>query len=277
MTTAYELLDAGGGRRLERFGEYVVDRPSRGSEEAPLDPAAWAGADLRFERYRGWSSASGAVPDAWQVQDGDLRFELRPTPTGQVGLFPEQAPNRAWVQDVIAGLPAPPVVLNLFAYTGAMTLSAVAAGAAVTHVDGARPAVAWARRNVELSGLADRPVRWIVDDVEGFVAREARRGRRYDGLVLDPPSYGHGAGGRTWRLPERLPSLLAAGATLTGPRPAFVVLSAHTPGFGPDRLAAALAAAFRRREADVDAGTLGLRASSGAHLRLGAYARIIGR
>ena len=277
MTAAHELLDAGDGRRLERFGDVVVDRPAPEADEPPRDPAAWAGADLRFERYRGWRAATGDVPVAWEVNDGDLRFELRPTPTGQVGLFPEQGPNRAWVRDLMTGLREPPLVLNLFAYSGAMTLSAAASGATVTHVDGARPAVGWARRNAQLSGLADRPIRWIVDDVEGFVAREARRGRRYDGVVLDPPSYGHGAGGRSWRLSERLPSLLEACADLSGPRPAFVVLTAHTPGFWPDRLAETLAAAFHRRAADVDAGELGLRARSGAHLRLGAYARIIGR
>jgi 23S rRNA (cytosine1962-C5)-methyltransferase len=276
MATAYELLDAGDGRRLERFGDVVVDRPAPDADAPPRDPAAWVDAVLRFDRDRGWQSPSGEVRVAWEVEDGDLRFELRPTPTGQVGLFPEQAPNRAWVRDVTATLPGP-LVLNLFAYSGAMTLSAAAAGASVTHVDGARPAVAWARRNAQLSGLADRPIRWIVDDVEAFVAREARRGRRYDGLVLDPPSYGHGAAGRSWRLSDRLPSLLAAGADLTGPRPAFVVLTAHTPGFWPDRLADVLATTFHRRAADVDAGDLGLRARSGVHLRLGSYARIIGR
>ena len=144
-------------------------------------------------------------------------------------------------------------------------------------MDGSRPAVAWARHNANLSGLGERPVRWIVDDVEGFVAREVRRGRHYDGLVLDPPSYGHGAGGRSWKLADRLPELLAACAEVTGTHPAFVVLTAHTPGFDADRLADALAAAYRRRPDDVDAGDLGLRARSGAHLHLGAYARIIGR
>jgi 23S rRNA (cytosine1962-C5)-methyltransferase len=279
MTAAYELLDAGDGRRLERFGDVVVERPAPDAYEPVRDPPAWPAAALRFERDRGWTATRGTVPDSWQVADGDLRFELRPTPTGQVGLFPEQAANRAWVRDLLAGQPDPAgvAVLNLFAYTGAMTLSAAAAGASVTHADGARPAIAWARRNAELSGLADRPVRWIVDDIEAFVAREARRGRGYDGVVLDPPSYGHGTGGRSWKLADRLPGLLAACAALTGYRPAFVVLSAHTPGFGPERLADELAAAFRRRTADVDAGDMGLRARSGAHLRLGAYARIIGR
>jgi 23S rRNA (cytosine1962-C5)-methyltransferase len=272
---AYALLDVGDGRRLEQFGELVVDRPAPMAEEPVRDPTAWARADLVFRRYVGWTAIGESEPAPWVVDEGDLRFELRPTDTGQVGLFPEQGPNRAWVRDAVAELGGAPNVLNLFAYTGALTLAAVAAGASVTHVDGSRPTVAWARRNAALSGLAERPIRWIVDDADAFVAREIRRERRYDALVLDPPSYGHGHGGRSWRLEERLPELLAAGAIVTGLDPAFVVLTAHTPGFGPDRLAEAMAAAFRRRAADLEAGELGLVARSGARLRLGAYARII--
>jgi 23S rRNA (cytosine1962-C5)-methyltransferase len=272
---AYALLDVGDGRRLERFGALVVDRPAPMAEEPVRDPTAWARADLVFRRYVGWTAIGESEPAPWVVDEGDLRFELRPTDTGQVGLFPEQGPNRAWVRDAVAELGGAPNVLNLFAYTGALTLAAAAAGASVTHVDGSRPTVAWARRNAALSGLAERPIRWIVDDADAFVAREIRRERRYDALVLDPPSYGHGHGGRSWRLEERLPELLAAGAIVTGLDPAFVVLTAHTPGFGPDRLAEAMAAAFRRRAADLEAGELGLVARSGARLRLGAYARII--
>jgi 23S rRNA (cytosine1962-C5)-methyltransferase len=277
MASSYQLIDAGDGRRLERFGDVVVDRPAPDADEPVRDADAWRAADLTFDREHGWTAPHGAVPESWDLEDGDLRFELRPTATGQVGLFPEQAPTRAWVRDAIDRLPSPPSVLNLFAYTGAMTLSVAAAGASVVHVDGARPAIAWARRNAGLSGLADRPIRWIVDDAEGFVAREGRRGRRYDGIVLDPPSYGHGAGGRTWRLEERLAGLLTGCMSLTGRDPAFVVLTAHTPGFGPSRLADELADAFGRRAAEIDAGWLGLQATSGAHLRLGAFARIIGR
>jgi 23S rRNA (cytosine1962-C5)-methyltransferase len=273
----YEFIDAGDGRRLERFGELIVDRPAPTADSPPRDPAAWAGADLRFDRYVGWTAIGDSEPQAWIVLEGDLRLELRPTDTGQVGLFPEQAPNRAWVRDAVAQLGGSPQILNLFAFTGAMTLSAAAAGASVTHVDGSRPTVAWARRNSELSGLADRPVRWIVDDVERFVAREQRRERRYDAVILDPPSYGHGGRGAasSWRLEQRLEGLLARCADLSGRDPALVVLSAHTPGFGPDRLAGELAGAFGRSARDVDAGELGIRARSGAHLRLGAYARII--
>ena len=204
-SSGYELIDVGDGRRLERFGGLVVDRPAPMAEDAPRDPPVWAGADLRFDRYVGWTAIGEGEPQPWTVDEGDLRFELRPTETGQVGLFPEQAPNRAWVRDAVAQLSArgSVQVLNLFAYTGAMTLSASAAGASVTHVDGSRPTVAWARHNAELSGLADRPVRWIVDDVERFVAREQRRERNYDAVILDPPSYGHGGrggGGSGWRL-----------------------------------------------------------------------------
>lgn len=273
----YELLDAGEGRRLERFGEFLVDRPAPMAEEALRDPSAWADADLRFDKYVGWTAIIEGEPQPWTVDEGDLRFELRPTETGQLGLFPEQAPNRAWVRDAVARVGSSPQVLNLFGYTGAMTLSAAVAGASVTHVDGSRPTVAWARLNAELSGLADRPVRWIVDDVERFVVREQRRERRYDAVILDPPSYGHGGrgGGSGWRLEERLGGLLALCADLTGDDPAFVVLTAHTPGFGPERLAGELASAFGLSPREVDAGELGIRARSGAHLRLGAYARII--
>jgi 23S rRNA (cytosine1962-C5)-methyltransferase len=281
---AHELIDAGDGRRLERFGDLVVDRPAPLAEEPPRDPAAWSTADLRFDRYLGWTTVADAEPQPWVVDDGDLRFELRPTDTGQLGLFPEQGPNRAWVRTsiadagtgwVAAGSEAAPSVLNLFAHTGAMTLAAAAAGASVAHVDGSRPTVAWARRNAELSGLEDKPIRWLVDDVETFVGREIRRGRRYDAVILDPPSYGHGSRGATWRLEDRLDGLLDLCAELTGDEPAFALLTAHTPGFGPDRLAAALATAFGRRPAEVEAGELGLRAGTGAHLRLGAWARII--
>jgi len=273
--TAYELVDAGDGRRLERFGEIIVDRPAPMADEPQHDPAAWARADLRFRRYAGWENVADSEPGPWLVHDGDLTFELRPTETGQVGIFPEQAPNWAWVRGAVAGETPPTSVLNLFGYTGAATLSAAAAGASVTHVDGSRPTVAWARRNAELSGLAAAPIRWIVDDVEAFVARELRRDRRYDAVILDPPSYGHGRGGRTWRLEDRLSDLLEACAAATNGDPAFALLTAHTPGFGPDRLGEELTRAFGRGPADVETGDLELHAANGAHLRLGAFARII--
>jgi 23S rRNA (cytosine1962-C5)-methyltransferase len=168
---------------------------------------------------------------------------------------------------------APPGVLNLFGYTGAATLAAAAAGASVVHADASRPAVAWARRNADLSGLAGRPIRWLVDDAETFLRREARRGRRYAGLILDPPSYGHGPSGNAWRLEERLEPLVGLAADVAAPG-AFIALSAHTPGIGPQELSAALAWAFGESDS-LAAGPLDLEARSGGRLPLGSWARMM--
>ena len=166
-------------------------------------------------------------------------------------------------------------MLHLFAYTGLATLAMAAAGAEVTHVDASRPTVAWARRNAELSGLADRPIRWIVDDAVGFTQREARRGRRYAGIVLDPPTYGHGPGARPWRLEEDLAPLLAACARVIEPD-GFVLLTAHTPGFDADRLAELLRAHLGGSRGAADRGALAVSTRDGRRLELGAFARRAG-
>jgi 23S rRNA (cytosine1962-C5)-methyltransferase len=203
---------------------------------------------------------------------------LRPTETGQVGLFPEHLETLPWLRDRVGARVQDdrrPAVLHLFAYTGLATLEMAAAGAAVTHVDAARPAVAWARRNAELSRLDDGPVRWIVDDAGGFTERELRRGRTYAGIVLDPPSYGHGPGGHPWRLEVDLPRLLTTAWDLLEPD-AFVLLTAHTPAFGPDRLAGLLVDAFRRGRTGIEAGPLSVTTAGGRLLELGAFARVAG-
>ncbi len=294
-SSGYSLLDVGDARRLERFGAIILDRPAPGAAgHVAGDPAAWAAAAARFERvdrgpigHEAWTTRDGAPIEPWMIDDGDLRFELRLAPSGQVGVFPEQAANRAWIgrqAERIAGRPdAPtgadvPAVLNLFGYTGAGTVAVARRGVPVTHVDASRPAVAWARRNAELNALADAPIRWISDDAVAFAERELRRGRRYGGVILDPPSYGHGPTGRGWRLAGDLPALLAACTAILGDGPAFVLLTAHSPGFGPDRLGAALFEALQAEVGSeaggaIEVDDLSLVSETGTRLHLGAMAR----
>jgi 23S rRNA (cytosine1962-C5)-methyltransferase len=284
--SSYALIDAGNDRRLERLGSLVVDRPAGAAAGARRAPGSWREADLRFEPGSGWHSPSGRVDahDAWQASVTGLTLELRPTASGGVGLYPEHVANLAWlsermaVQRIAAGQAGSdrPHVLNLFAHTGLATLGLARAGAGVAHVDAARSAVVWARRNAELSGLADRPVRWLVDDATGFVEREVRRGRRYDGIVLDPPSSGlaptAGAGGRRrWTLDQDLERLLAACAAVAAAG-AFVLLTAHTTGLDPELLADLVGATFGGRAPEII--PLHLDAESGARLELGWAVRL---
>jgi 23S rRNA (cytosine1962-C5)-methyltransferase len=269
-----ELLDCGGGRRLERFGAVVVDRPAPSAVMPPILPEAeWHRAPLVFGRG-GWVRGGERAP--WTVGVAGLTLECRPAAGGQVGVFAEHAATWAWlersVRDIGTRLGRPAEILSLFAYTGGATLACARAGARVAHVDASRPAVAWARRNAELSGLVDRPVRWLVDDARAFVRRERRRGRHYDGVVLDPPTYGHGNG--AWQIETDLEPLLEDLAALVGPKPALATLSAHTPGFDGERLAALL-----REHLAVDAAgaNLELVARTGNVLRLGSWARHPGR
>lgn len=268
----YELIDAGDGRRLERFGPRVVDRPAPGASDARLgEREAWAAADLRFDRETGWS---GRDRSPWTITLDAVTLELRPAAAGQLGVFPDHAVFWPWLRRLQGEAVAPARVLHLFASTGATTLTLAAAGAEVTHVDAARSAVARARRNAELSGLSDRPVRWIVDDALAYARREARRDRRYSGVVLDPPSYGHGPDGRRWQLDAALPELLDAVAAVAADD-AFVLLTAHATGLAPGDLGRALGDAFDGRTAWLNTSTIELTATSGAILSLGAAARMI--
>jgi 23S rRNA (cytosine1962-C5)-methyltransferase len=240
-----------------------------------LAPDAWAGADLRFDPGSGWSGPA-APADPWPIAIDGLTLELRPTASGGLGLFPEHVANLEWLRaQVGASIADPPQVLNLFAHTGLATLALARAGTAVAHVDGARSAIAWARRNAELSGLANRPIRWLVDDASAFVAREARRGRRYDGIVLDPPAFGR-ADGREWRLEADLPELLAACQAIAAPG-AFVLLTAHSEAVDGLTLTAMLRGAFRVPAGAVETVPLELVAASGARLPLGWATRLATR
>ena len=280
--TDVSLVDAGEGRRLERFGRWLVDRPAPVALGPKLDLAAWAGADLRYDAGEGWTRRGvvAGVTEPWTVEVQGLSLELRPTASGGVGLYPEHAANVGWLEARIRErLPGsaqggrspreadPVTVLNLFAHTGVATLAAARAGAAVAHVDAARASVAWARRNATLSGLDDRPIRWLVDDALAFTEREGRRDRRYAGFVVDPPSFGRADGGR-WRLREDLGSLLDLCGRIAADD-AFVLLTVHTTGLDPEPILAAVARAFGRRPGEPRAQRLALTAESGAVLELG--------
>ncbi len=236
----YQLIDFGDGRRLERFGALRLDRPCPTVERvARADPDAWRQADARFERADGeegeWISQR-PLPDAWTIVHGPVSFELKRTAVGHVGVFPEQADNWDWIVSQFEAVSQPLKILNLFAYTGGSTLAAAATGAEVTHVDAARSTIARARRNAKLSGLSGAPIRWIAEDAQKFVRRELNRGNRYDAVILDPPSYGHGPRGEVWQLPKHLSRLLADCGALTAGRRRFMLLTCHTPGFDPTRL-----------------------------------------
>ncbi len=199
-------------------------------------------------------------------------MELRPTPAGQVGLFPEHAPVARWAADRAGGVAAasgpPAIVLNLFAYTGLASLVLARAGATVVHVDASRPAVAWARRNAALAGLADRPIRWLVDDAMRFVAREARRGRLYDGVILDPPTYGHGPGGE--RAPGRGSRAARRGdQAVLAPDRWFLACTSHTTALGPDELAGIVGAGLGWAAGTPSVMELALEAESGTRLAAG--------
>lgn len=273
----YALVEFGQARKWERFGPYVLDRPCPAATAAACTPPP---PDARFERLDAdpgeWRLPKG-FPGAWTVRHGGVTFELKPTPFGHVGMFPEQAENWDWLAEQVARRRAeqadmPCQVLNLFAYTGGSTLSAAAAGASVAHVDAAASSVAWARRNAELSGLASAPVRWIVEDARKFVARETRRGRRYQGIILDPPGYGHGPSGQAWKLLSDLPPLLQDCAGLLDAASAFVLLTCHETGITPIELAGMLREAGLAR-GEIESGELALRSRDGRTLNSGIFAR----
>ncbi len=286
----YALLDFGAGRKLELFGQRVVDRPAPAAQQAVrTDLARWAAADARYARYtrdtrdardtrddaaRGTWAVAGPLPEPWCLCRGPLVLELQCAPSGAVGAYPEQAENWDWLDRQVRSAGRTLNVLNLFAYTGASTLAAAAAGARVAHVDAARPVVAWARRNAALSHLDAAPVRWLVDDARKFVGRELRRGHHYDGVILDPPTYGHGPQAQPWELARDLPGLLDACGRLTRRSPAFMLLTCHTPTIGPAQLEALLADTLgspSRRS--VLARPLVLRTADGRELSSGVVAR----
>ena len=274
----YELLDASDGERLERWGNYILIRPDpqiiwKGAAVHP----AWKHADGIYRRSvtGGGSWIKNKLPEQWQISYGKLRFLLRPMGFKHTGLFPEQAVNWDWFSGLIRDAGRPIRVLNLFAYTGGATVAAAVAGAHVVHVDAAKGIVAQAKENAGLSGLAAALIRYIVDDCKKFVERELRRGNHYDGIIMDPPSYGRGPGGEVWKLEDCIDDLIGLCAGLLSENPLFFLVNSYTTGLSPMTMQYML----ERRLAPVhgghaEAGELGLRVTgSGLILPCGASTR----
>ncbi len=229
----YELLDSGKGKKLERFGEYVLVRSEPQARWAAALPAGrWQAADGEYVKARNgprgeWKFRK-PIPARWAMQQGNLNFWVQPAPSGHVGVFPDQACHWDWIAEVTKRAARPVKALCLFGHTGLATLTAAAAGAEVTHVDASRKAVAWARENQSLSKLSECRIRWVVEDALTFVRREARRGNRYDAIVLDPPKFGRGPDGEIWKLEESLPELLGACGKVLSASPVFILLNVYT-------------------------------------------------
>jgi 23S rRNA (cytosine1962-C5)-methyltransferase len=263
----YTLIDCGAGRKLERYGRFTVVRPEPQCFWAQaLGDEVWASADAVFdptdEEDDGRWRTSKPIPDTWPMRWGEVRFKARLTAFRHLAFFPEQAANWAWLDQRVrararAGAEAPRI-LNLFGYTGVASLVCAAAGAHVTHVDASKKSVGWARENADLSGLSDRPIRWLCEDARRYVQREVRRGARYDGIILDPPKYGRGPGGEVWRLFEDLTELTADCAKLLSDRADFLLLNAYAARISGLSLAHLLDDAVEERGGAIEWGELAL-------------------
>lgn len=254
----YEIIDAGGGNKHERWADVTLLRP---------DPqAVWPMKEPRSVHARYIRSSSGgghweygrALPESWKIRYRDLTFIVRPTGFKHTGLFPEQAVNWDWMRGIVKKSGKPFRVLNLFAYTGGATAALAASGAEVVHVDAAKGMVAWAKDNLAASGLADAPVRFIVDDVMKFVLREQRRGRTYHGILMDPPSYGRGPNGEMWKIEDNLYPLVEECVKLLDGEARFFLINSYTTGLAPSVLSNVLKCSLGKRGGKIESDEVGL-------------------
>jgi len=260
----YELIDASGGERLERWGEKVLIRPDPQiiwQTGEPYDPL-WASADARYIRSMsggGEWQFQNELPDNWKIEYKNLRFKVKPTGFKHTGLFPEQAVNWDFCSELIKNLGRNVKVLNLFAYTGGATLACAEAGAEVCHLDAVKNMVEWASQNAALSGLSDRKIRWITDDAMKFIAREKRRNNKYDAIILDPPSYGRGTNGEMWKLEDSIHELMEKCTEILSDEPLFLLLNSYTTGLSPSVMSYLLKMTVGRKyKAEITAEEIGL-------------------
>jgi len=278
----YELIDSGEGEKLERFGKIVVARPDPQALWSKLRLAEWKKADAVFfrEEKSGWKINKN-VPDNWFIELGGLKFKIHLSAFKHVGLFPEQAGNWEWIGESIRSLKSvksvkierPVNILNLFGYTGGATLAAAKAGDEVCHVDGSKVAINWAKDNAEASGLVDKPIRWILDDAIKFVKREIKRGRRYDGIVMDPPAFGHGPGGEMWKIEDNFLELLDLCFQVLSEQPLFFLINGYASGYSALAYKNNLLELKNKFGGEIEAGELAIEEGGGRLLPCGIYAR----
>ena len=246
----FEVIDTSSGEKLERWGDQILVRPDpQAIWESDRKNRGWRTANARYSR----SSTGGGhwdknkLPESWPIAYKNLRFQVKPMNFKHTGIFPEQAANWDYAMAKIRAAGRPVSVLNLFGYTGAATVACASAGASVCHVDAARGMVAWGKENAAASGVADRPIRWIVDDCGKFVEREIRRGHRYDAVIMDPPSYGRGPGGEVWKLETNLWPFVELVSGVLSDDPLFVIINSYTTGLSPSVLTYLSESIFTRR------------------------------
>ncbi len=274
----YELLDTGNGMRLERFGKYRLVRPDPQAIWQPHRPQEeWLAADAVYNVYRKEWDNKNAVPEKWLMHYKDLSFWAELTPFKHTGVFPEQILQWDWIEDKlrIKNQEQKTVkVLNLFGYTGIASLVAAKEGAVVTHIDASRPTIAWARENQEASGLETKPIRWILEDAIKFVQREVKRGNTYDGIIMDPPVYGHGPNGEKWDFTESFPELLSVCRQVLSPKPVFILINAYAISASSFMLENVLKDFVPTQKKNIEVGELAIEEQgSGRLLSTGIYGR----
>ncbi|MBS0653566.1 MAG: class I SAM-dependent methyltransferase [Verrucomicrobia bacterium] len=275
MKAQYTLLDSGDMQKLEQFGPFRIVRPCSQAMWHPLLPSEeWKKADAYFSRDGGNSwKLNRQLPKEWTAEIQGIRFKIAPTDFGHLGVFPEHSLLWKEMTDLIQAQKSPPNVLNLFAYSGGATLAAAKAGAKVCHLDASKGMVSWARENAELNQLQKAPIRWIVDDVIKFLRRESRRGVRYDGIILDPPSFGRGAQGEVFKIERDVHEILKLCRDILSEHPLFVFFTTHTPGMTPLVMRYLLSQMMGEKKGKISSGEMIIPAENGCDLPSGSYAR----
>ncbi|MBR6149308.1 MAG: class I SAM-dependent methyltransferase [Lachnospiraceae bacterium] len=274
----YEVIDTSKGEKLERWGDYILVRPDpQVIWDTKRNDPRWKKKNGHYHRSRagGGEWEFFDLPEEWQIGYNELKFNLKPFSFKHTGLFPEQATNWEWFSNLIKNAGRPIKVLNLFAYTGGATLSASAAGASVTHVDAAKGMVGWAKENAASSNLADRPIRWLVDDCVKFVEREIRRGNKYDAIIMDPPSYGRGPKGEIWKIEDSIFPFIELTMDVLSDDPLFYLVNSYTTGLQPAVLTYMLSMTVKKKYGgEVESSEIGLPVSgNGLVLPCGASGR----